>query len=224
MTHPREKPDYGMGRTAYTALVGVLLAGAVIILVINLLSDRESGTVGLGEIGIGERVKPFAVPEARSELEGDANVDPDRACQVEEEGAIRICDYFGEPLIMYFWFTRGASECIDQHGVFDRVARRFEGRVGALSINVRDDRDRVRELIAKRDWSVTVGHDRDGAVSNLYRVGGCPTFLFIDSDGRLIRAEVGRTTYQRLRAQVRSFLNGTGKDGTGKEKEGPPGR
>ena len=220
MTHPREKPDYGMGRTAYAALVGILLAAAAIILVINLLSDRESGTVGLGDIGIGEKVKPFAVPEARSNLEGDANVDPDRACQVDEEGAIRICDYFGEPLVIYFWFTRGASECIDQHDVFDRVADRFRGRVGALSVNVRDDRERVKELIGKRGWSVPVGHDRDGAVSNLYRVGGCPTFLFVTADGRLIRAEVGRTTYRRLSAQVRSLLSGKGKS----QEEGSPGR
>jgi len=182
------------------------------------LSDRESGTVGLGEIGIGKKVEPFALPEARSKLEGDANVDPDRACQVGEEGAIRVCDFLGEPLIIYFWFTRGAAECIDQHDIFDRVARRFEGRVGALSVNVRDDRTRVRELIDERGWTVPVGHDRDGAVSNLYRVGGCPTFLFIAPDGRLVRAEVGRTTYRQLEAQVRSLI-----DGKGTRKEAGPG-
>lgn len=218
MSHPREKPDYGMGRTAYKALVGVLLAAAVIILLINLLTDRESGTVGLGDVGIGKRIEPFAVPEARSDLEGDANLDPERACRVNEEGAIRICDFFGEPLVIYFWFTRGAAECIDQHDIFDRVANRFRGRVGALSVNVRDDRDRVRELIGERGWTVPIGHDRDGAVSNLYRVGGCPTFLFVTSEGRLIRAEVGQTTYRRLSAQVRSLLSGKGK---GKEKRSP---
>jgi hypothetical protein len=220
VSHPREKPDYGMGRTAYTALVGVLLAAAVIILLINLLSSRESGTVGLGEIGIGRQVEPFALPEARSELEGDANVDPDRACQVDEDGAIRICDFLGKPLIIYFWFTRGGAECIDQHDVFDRVARRFGGRLGALSVNVRDDRGRVRALIDERGWTVPVGHDRDGAVSNLYRVGVCPTFLFVAADGRLVRAEVGRTTYRQLSTQVRSFLNGKG----ARKEAGPGGR
>jgi peroxiredoxin len=212
VTHPREKPDYGMGRTAYRALIGVLLAAVVIIVVINLLSSRESGTVGLGAIGIGKKVEPFAIPEARSDLDGDANVDPDRACAVDEPGAIRICDFFGEPLIIYFWFTRGAAECIEQHVIFDRVASRFEGQVGALSVNVRDDRDRVRGLISERGWTVPVGHDRDGAVSNLYRVGGCPTFLFVNSEGYLVRAEVGRTTYRQLSSQVRSFLRGKGKD------------
>jgi hypothetical protein len=42
----------------------------------------------------------------------------------------------------------------------------------------------------------------------MYRVGGCPTFLFIKAGGVLERAEIGRTTVGELSSQVRSFLNG----------------
>src|SRR5690606_19029840 len=104
--------------------------------------------------------------------------------------------------------TKGAAECIDQQDVFDQVARRFRGRVGAVSINVRDDRDRVRELMEEHRWTVPVGYDRDGAVSNIYRVGGCPTFLFVDRSGVLRRAEIGRTDAVELTAQVRSLIDG----------------
>ena len=36
-----------------------------------------------------------------------------------------------------------------------------------------------------------VGYDRDGAVSNIYRVGGCPTFVFAYPGGILERASIG---------------------------------
>ena len=121
---------------------------------------------------------------------------------------IRICDYFDRPLLISFWFTGGASECVDQQDVFDQVAERFRGRVGAVSVNVRDSRDRVRDLVEERAWKVPVGHDTDGAVSNMYRVGGCPTFLFVRAGGVLERAEIGRTTVEELCSQVRSFLDG----------------
>lgn len=193
---------------SYGALVGILIAIVAIFILVNALRNTESGTVGIGSVGIGEKVDPFAVPVASSELEGDANVDPDEACRVQGEDVIRICDYFDRPLLISFWFTGGASECIDQQDVFDEVAERFRGRAGAISINVRDGRDRVRELIEERGWKVPVGHDTDGAVSNMYRVGGCPTFLFVRAGGVLEQAEIGRTTVEELSSQVRSFLNG----------------
>lgn len=191
----------------YVALVGAAFVAVTVIAGINMLRTTGSGTVGIGDVGIGQKVAPFAVPLAASTLDGDANVDPERACRVPGRDVLRICDYFGRPLVISFWFTRGASDCIDQQDVFDRVAARFRGRVGAVSINVRDSRDRVRELIASHGWTVPVGYDRDGAVSNLYRVGVCPTFLFVDSGGVLRRAEIGSTTATRLTAQIDSLLD-----------------
>lgn len=195
--------------SVYTVLVGVAFVAIVAIAGINMLRTTDSGTVGIGDVGIGESVAPFAVPIASSDLDGDANIDPGRACEVPGDDVLRICDYFGRPLVISFWFTRRASECIEQQDVFDRVATRFRGRVGMVSINVRDDRDRVRELVREHAWKMPVGYDRDGAVSNIYRVGGCPTFLFVDRRGVLRRAAIGRTTVDRLTTQVRSLIDGT---------------
>ncbi|MGA1212143.1 MAG: TlpA family protein disulfide reductase [Solirubrobacterales bacterium] len=215
MRHPREKPDFGVGKTSVVALLGVLVAAAAGIVIINLLAGQESKTVGLGEYRIGEQVDPFAVPNVRSDLEGDANIDRDEACEIEVEGAIRVCDYFSRPLVISFWFTRGAARCVDVQDAFDRVAAKYGNRVGMLSINVLDDRERVEEIVAEREWEVTVGHDRDGAVANLFRVGGCPTFLFVAPGGKLVRAEAGETDFRRLDAQVRSFLNGQEEEAKG---------
>lgn len=217
--HPREKPDYGMGRTGIIALAGVLVVAALGISLINALRSDDSGTVGLGDWGIGREVPPFAVPDVTSDLEGDANVNREEACSVDVEGAIAVCDYRGKPLIISFWFTRGASACVDYQDDFDRVARRFGNRAGFLSVNVRDDRDSVEEIVSERGWQMDVGHDRDGALANLYRVGGCPTFLFIDGDGILRRSEAGETDYATLSRQIRSFLDGQEVGQSGQQEE-----
>ena len=199
----REKKPFN-----YMAVVGVIFLAVVLVALFNMLKTTESGTVGIGEVGVGDTAAAFAVPIATSDLEGDANVDPEEACDVEGSDVLRICDYFNRPLVMSFWFTKGASSCIDQQDIFDRVATRFGDQAGFVSINVRDDRDRVRELIEENRWKVTVGHDQDGAVSNMYRVGGCPTFLFFRQGGILDRAEIGSTTEEELSAQVRSLIDG----------------
>ena len=43
------------------------------------------------------------------------------ACEIEQPGAIRICDLFDKPLAISFWFTRG-GDCTPTQDAFDRVA------------------------------------------------------------------------------------------------------
>ena len=191
----------------YVTVVGVAFVVVIVLALVNMLRTEDSGTVGIGDVGRGEPVPKFAVPVASSDLDGDANIDPKQACKVEGADVIRVCDYFDRPLVMSFWFTKGGSQCIDQQDVFDDVALGYKRRLGALSINVRDDRDDVRSLIEEHGWKVPAGYDRDGAVSNIYRVGGCPTFIYVRKGGVMKNATIGPASAEELNAQIRSLLN-----------------
>ena len=85
-------------------------------------------------------------------------------------------DLFDKPLAISFWFTRG-GDCIAPQDAFDDAAAKYGDDVNFLSLNVRDSRETVQGIIDERGWKVPVGLDPDGAVSNLFRVGGCPTLL-----------------------------------------------
>ena len=191
----------------YVTVVGVAFVVVIVLALVNMLRTEDSGTVGIGDVGRGEPVPKFAVPVASSDLDGDANIDPKQACKVEGADVIRVCDYFDRPLVMSFWFTKGGSQCIDQQDVFDDVTLDYKRRLGALSINVRDDRDDVRSLIEEHGWKVPVGYDRDGAVSNIYRVGGCPTFIYVRKGGVMKNATIGPASAEELNAQIRSLLD-----------------
>jgi hypothetical protein len=81
--------------------------------------------------------------------------------------------------------------------------------VGFLSVDVRDDRGSVRDLVRERDWRMPVGFDRDGAVAGLYRVGGCPTFAYVYPGGTLQSASIGDLTAGQLGARVEDLLRAT---------------
>ncbi|HZJ29178.1 MAG TPA: hypothetical protein VFD37_04210 [Solirubrobacterales bacterium] len=201
----REQPRSVLPPGRYSAVVGIVFAAVVLFALFNTLTSRDSGTLGLGGEEIGSQLAEFAVPAVGGDLEGDANVDPEQACEIDPEGAIRICDFFDRPLVISFWFTRG-GDCEAQQDVVSDVSERFAGRVGFLSINVRDDRERVREMARERRWRMPLGHDRDGAVSNLYRVGGCPTYVYATPGGRLHAAVIGELDAAEQVAQVRDLL------------------
>jgi hypothetical protein len=80
--------------------------------------------------------------------------------------------------------------------------------VNFLSVDVRDDRDTVRELVRAHDWAMPVGYDRDGAVASLYKVGGCPTVAYVYPGGTLQSAGIDLTA-AKLSGGIRALIAAT---------------
>jgi thiol-disulfide isomerase/thioredoxin len=191
----------------YATFVGIAFLILIVVATLNTIRTQGGGTLGTGDDEHGMALLEFAVPDARTgPLDLDANIDQDDcstsenpcpadarrlpACRIPPEGAIRVCDLFDRPLVISFWFTRGA-DCLPTQDIVDRVASRYRGRVNFLSIDIRDDPSDVRRIVAERGWEVPVGYDRDGAVSDLYLVGACPTVAFAYPGGILDFAKIG---------------------------------
>lgn len=213
-------------RDRYSIVVGLIFLAVIVVATVNTIGGGGSGeTLGLDRLPSRWPLPQFAVPEGAGELEGDANVAQDDcetsaipcpedsrrtpACRVDLEGAIRVCDFFDRPLVISFWFSKGSSECVEQQDLVERVFRRYRGQVGFLSLNIRDDRDTLRELIRRREWTMPVGYDRDGAVASLYGIGLCPTFAYVYPGGTLQSASIGELDERGLAARIDRLLAAT---------------
>jgi len=212
-------------RDRYSLAAGLIFLAIVVVATVHTIEGGGGGRI-LGLDGFPTRwpLPEFAVPAGAGRLEGDANVAQDDcetsslpcpqgsrrtpACRIGTAGAIRVCDLFGRPLVISFWFTKGGG-CADQQDVVQRLYRRYRGRVGFLSLDIRDDRDTLRELIRRQGWTMPVGYDRDGAVGSLYGVGGCPTFAYAYPGGTLQSASSGDLTSAQLSRRVEQLLAAT---------------
>jgi thiol-disulfide isomerase/thioredoxin len=223
---PRQRPRR---TTIYSLIVGLAFIALIAVAGINTISTKNKGVLGARDEG-DLPLAQFALPDARTDATGDANIAQDDcdaaripcpsdesrtpACRVDVPGAIRVCDLFNKPLVLSFWFTRG-GDCEDQEDVFERAYRRYSGRVNFLAIDVRDSDSEVRKLIAARHWTHPIGLDRDGALSNLYRVGGCPTFVYAYPGGILQATSIGQLDAPRFFANVQELIAAsTRRDGT----------
>jgi len=224
MPAEQSKPDRPAPSRRYSTFVGLAFLVLIVVATLNTIRTEGGGTLGARSDERGMPLAEFAVPDARNgPLDRDANIAQDDcstsenpcpsgaqrspACEIEVKGAIRVCDLFDRPLVLSFWFTRGAN-CLPTQDIVDQVASRYRGRVNFLSIDVRDDPGALQSIVEERGWRLPVGYDRDGAVSDLYLVGGCPTVAFAYPGGILAFARVGtdQLSEPHLVSDVRTLL------------------
>lgn len=209
----------------YSIAVALIFLLVIAVAAIHTLSgDSGEDTLGLDRQPANWPLPEFAVPAAAGGLEGDANVaqddcessavpcpsDAERepACRITTSETIRVCELFNRPLVISFWFNQG-TDCASQQDVVDQVYRRFRGRVNFLSLDVRDDRGTVHELVRRHGWKMPVGYDRDGAVAALYHVALCPTFAYAYPGGTLQSSSFSELSAAQLEARVRELLAAT---------------
>jgi hypothetical protein len=190
----------------YSIYVGIAFLILIGIATVNTFKNEGGGVLGGDSAQAGEALSEFAVPELIGGADADANVfqddcgssenpcpEDDRrtpACQVDLPHVLRVCDFFDKPLVLSFWFDT-PSDCPPTQDAIDAAAKRWRGKVNFLSIAVRGDRAELEQIVRERGWTLPIGWDRDGAVSNLYRVGVCPTVAFVRTGGVLEEAKIG---------------------------------
>jgi thiol-disulfide isomerase/thioredoxin len=215
-----KEPQRPRRTTIYSLIVGMAFIALIAVAGINTISTKNKGVLGATSEG-DMPLAQFAVPNARTGASGDANIAQDDcdaaripcpsgnrrtpACRVDVAGALRVCDFFNRPLVLSFWFTRG-GDCENQEDVFEDAYRKYKGEVNFLAVDVRDDTSEVQKLIQEHHWTHPVGLDRDGALSNLYRVGGCPTLVYAYPGGVFQATSIGRLDDQQFFTKVDDLI------------------
>jgi hypothetical protein len=210
-THPEQvrRPEVPRPGNKYAWLVGILMfMGLGVLLFAQTLPNQGEGLEGPEK---GSRLKVFAAPLAQGNVEGDANVCqrepcPEQAggrpaCSLTSEEVVSLCELRKKPLVLTVVFDRGA-DCYPQVDRTERIRRDFSNVNFATLFFTRKERGEIRRLVQARGWQQPVGVDRDGAVANLYGVGGCPTTIFARAGGEVVDTKLGNLTEDELRRRA----------------------
>jgi hypothetical protein len=210
-THPEpvRRPEVPRAGNKYAWLVGILMFMALaVLLFVQTIPNSGSGLDGPAK---GTRLKAFAAPSAIGSLSGDANVCqkepcPEQAgsrpaCELVSEDVVNLCELRRRPLVLTFIFDRGA-DCYPQVDRTERLKEDLDGVQFATVFFSRKKRDEIRRLVEQRRWTQPVAVDQDGAVANLYGVGGCPTTIFTSAGGKVVDTKLGNITEEELRTRA----------------------
>src|SRR4029079_2972794 len=87
-----------------------------------------------------------------------------------------------KPVVMTFMFTR-LADCAPQFDRVERVRSEFPD-VNFVGVIIKQKKADAAKLVRRHRWGFPVLLDRDGQVSNIYGIGGCPTTIFARKGGR----------------------------------------
>jgi len=137
--------------------------------------------------GAGER---YAPPFTLETLDGDH---------------ISLADLRGRIILLDFWAT-WCAPCVESVPSLKKIAAQMAGEPFTL-ISVSGDSNgaRVRDFVASHGPTWPQCWDGNGSVQSLLRVRVLPTFLLLDSDGRILfsKSGWGRRSEGELLSQIR---------------------
>ena len=142
----------------------------------------------------------------RAWLQRDMAEGPPPVSEIEliDGKRVKLADYHGRPLLIYFWAS-WCGICGLQRGTVDDIARDWPVLTVAMqSGGAQEIRAYLREH--GLDWPVAA--DPDGRLAARFGLRGVPAFFVLDPRGRIVAHESGYTTEAGLR--LRLWLAQTG--------------
>ena len=155
----------------YRWAIGVL--GLVIVVVVSVVSFLQRGVVTTG-VPAHQRLRYFAAPLARSNLNGTANVGhPTCSPAHHDPRALNICLLVKRaPLVLAFFVTSG-TQCTREVDAMQAVSRQIPS-VQFAAVAVAASHAAAAKVVRAHGWTIPVAYDADGAVGYQYGVDVCP--------------------------------------------------
>lgn len=199
------------GVRPYGRYVGLLVVLIVVLVSINAVLTRPRGSAGIEP---GHRLPPFAVPLARGDLNGAADVATHAndgaagrvpACKERGPEILNICELYEQgPVVLALFIDEGA--CPQILSDMQTLAPAFPN-VRFAGVAIKGARAELLTLIAAKNLSIPIGFDSEGALAGLYTQVSCPQVSFAYPGGVVqSRALLERPALATLRARVSELV------------------
>jgi len=195
----------------YGRYVGMLAVLIVVLVSINAALTRSTGSAGIEP---GHPLPPFAVPLARGELNGAADVATHAndgaagkvpACKERGQGILNICELYEQgPVVLALFVDEGSCPRIlsDMQALVPAFPDvRFAG------VAIKGAREELLMLMREKDLSIPIGFDIEGTLAGLYKQVSCPQVSFAYPGGIVqSKALLERPVPATLRARVSELV------------------
>jgi cytochrome c biogenesis protein CcmG, thiol:disulfide interchange protein DsbE len=171
------------------AVVGALLAVALVATIWVLTGRDSSGVIGQAMPELNREAPTFDLPE----LSG---------------GTISLADYQGQVVLLNFWGT-WCEPCKRELPALEQAHQSYGDQgLAVIGVNLThnertqgSDEAAIKAFLEQFGVTYPTALDEQGEVTNAYRVFPLPTSFFIDGEGRIRYVHIGELTFNDVEAR-----------------------
>ncbi|MBS1955860.1 MAG: redoxin domain-containing protein [Cyanobacteria bacterium SZAS-4] len=189
--------------------------GPVTQLSINASYDRMRDNYAVRK----RALKPSASSKSATHLAGSAGDDArqimvgQRAPKVNisttDGGKFSLSRVRGKVVVMDFWAT-WCGPCVRAMPVLESITGGFpKSDIAFIAVNEKEEPEKVQAFLREKSLNPLVGFDKDGEVSQRYRVVGIPQTVIIGRDGKVksVHVGVGPNFKDQLTKELQSLVS-----------------
>ena len=117
---------------------------------------------------------------------------PDFAVMDTNGDTLRLADFRGRHLLLDFWYT-SCSPCIRDTPTLVEIYRaQRESGLEIIGVSVDRKQQDVTDYVRKNgmEWLQVLETDNDTKLTEIYNIGGFPSYVWIGPEGRIITPEL----------------------------------
>jgi peroxiredoxin len=202
-------------RRQYDISIGVAPAegGSARVSARRQISSRERMFAAVGVIAALALVATIWVITGRGDVQSQAMGEVNRpapafSLQTVAGTSVSLTEYRGKVVLVNFWGT-WCEPCKREMPALQAASERLGDKgLAIIGVNLTDDEklqgiseDAIRSFVAQYNLTYPIALDRDGSVTNAFRVFPLPTSFFIDAQGRIRYVHVGELTLDDVTAR-----------------------
>lgn len=126
---------------------------------------------------------------------------PDFTLETLDGETLQLSDFQGERVMINFWAT-WCPPCKQEMPDMERFYRGHDPII--LSVNLTDEEmstEKVGQFIQELELTFPVLLDKEGEVSNLYRIQPIPVTYMVDAEGIIQFKSIGALSYEQMMKQ-----------------------
>ncbi len=132
------------------------------------------------------------------------DVAPNFRLQLGDDQGLYLSDLAGRPVLINFWATWCGPCRLEMPEIVAHANN--DSDLVVLAINVQEEQEPIAAFAGDFNMTMPVVRDVDADIRDLYKVGGMPTSVFIDRQGKIATYWMGVMSPSKLEELVTGIL------------------